>query len=119
LSLKLFVDEDSQDKIFVKLLRIAGHDVLTVNEAGMNGKPDPVVLDYARSQNRLLFSFNCNDFKALHKENPTHPGILVVHHESDFSKNMSYQDIVRAIANLEAANIPIANQFLSLNHWNY
>jgi hypothetical protein len=34
-------------------------------------------------------------------------------------KNMKLREIVKAIANLEAANIPLANQFISLNHWNY
>jgi hypothetical protein len=32
---------------------------------------------------------------------------------------MSRQDIDKAIANLEAAKIPLQNQFISLNHWNY
>jgi hypothetical protein len=32
---------------------------------------------------------------------------------------MSFKAIVRAIANLEAAKVPLANQFISLNHWNY
>jgi hypothetical protein len=32
---------------------------------------------------------------------------------------MSYQAIVQAIANLEAANYTIENQFVILNQWNY
>jgi hypothetical protein len=51
--------------------------------------------------------------------NPFHPGILAVYRSANSSKNMDRKDIVRAIANLEAANIPIANQFISLNYWNY
>jgi hypothetical protein len=38
---------------------------------------------------------------------------------SNSSENMSRQAIVRTIANLEATNIPLANQFISLNQWNY
>ena len=113
------MDEDSQDKLLVGFLRRAGHDVLTVNEVGLTGQPDPMVLNYARQNNRLLFTFNCDDFEALHEANPIHPGILVVYHNDDFSKDMSFFAIVRAIANLEAANIPLANQFISLNQWNY
>ncbi len=119
MSLKLFIDEDSQDRILVKLLRNAGHDVVTVNEVGMNGQPDPVIFAYAREKNRLLFTFNCDDFEALHLAKPNHPGILVVYQEADFSKNMSYKEIVTAITNIEASGIPLANQFISLNHWNY
>ena len=113
------MDEDSQDKILVRLLRRAGHDVITVNEVGLTGQQDPVVLDYARQTQRLLFTFNCDDFQALHDANPNHPGILVVYHNDDFSKDMGFKAIVRAIANLENANIPLANQFISLNQWNY
>ncbi|WP_334907623.1 DUF5615 family PIN-like protein [Nostoc sp.] len=49
MSLKLLIDEDSQAKRLVNLLQNAGHDVITVNEAGLMSKPDSVVLDYARA----------------------------------------------------------------------
>jgi hypothetical protein len=32
---------------------------------------------------------------------------------------MSYQGIVKAIANLEKANYALENQFVILNQWNY
>ena len=119
MSLQLLLDEDAQDKRLVRMLRLAGHEVITVNETGLAGQLDSIILDYARTQNCLLFTFNCDDFQALHEANPRHPGILVVYHNDDFSKDMSFKAIVRAIANLEAANLPLANQFISLNYWNY
>ena len=119
MSLHLLIDEDSQAKSLVSLLKKAGHDVITANEASLAGKIDSLVLDYARGENRVLLTHNCDDFKALHQENPHHPGILVIYQNDLRSKNMSRQGIVRAIANLEAANIPLANQFISLNQWNY
>lgn len=119
MSLKLLIDEDSQAKVLIKMLRQAGHDVITVNEVGLIGQPDPVVLNYARENNRILLTHNCQDFQALHKANPLHPGILVIYENEDYSKDMSRQEIVRAIANLEAASFPLTNQFISLNQWNY
>jgi predicted nuclease of predicted toxin-antitoxin system len=119
LSLKLLVDEDTQDRLLVKLLRNAGHDVITVNESGLMGEADPVVLDYARANDRLLLTYNCGDFEALHQTFPTHPGLLVIYRDADRSKNMSFQEIVKAIANLEAAAVTLANQFIPLNQWNY
>lgn len=119
MSLKLFIDEDTQDKLLVKLLRNAGHDVVTVNEAGLMGKADPLVLDYAIEQDRLLLTYNCDDFEALHQKNSNHSGILAVYRDTNPSKNMNFKAILRAIANLEAASIPLANQFISLNQWNY
>lgn len=100
-------------------MRKAGHEVMTANEAGLAGKIDPIVLDCARKENRVLLTKNCDDFKVLHQVNSNHPGILVIYQNDFLSKNMNRQQVVRAIANLEAANISLANQFISLNHWNY
>ena len=101
------------------MLRVAGHNVITVNEVGLSGQPDPFVLNYARQNKRILLTRNCRDFEALHQENPRHPGILAIYENRDYSKDLSRREIVNAIANLEAANIPLANQFISLNQWNY
>jgi predicted nuclease of predicted toxin-antitoxin system len=119
LSLKLLIDEDSQDKLLVKFLLDAGYDLITANQAGLMGQSDSIVLNYAVNNNRVLLTLNCRDFKALHEANPTHPGILAVYRDFDLSKNMSFKAIVKAIANLEASGINFANQFISLNHWNY
>ena len=119
MSLKLLIDEDSQALPLVKTLRKAHHDVLTANEANLTGQPDNVVLEYATQNNRIVLTRNCRDFQALHNANPNHPGIFAVYQEANPLKKMSRQDIVKAIANLEAAKIPLQNQFISLNHWNY
>jgi predicted nuclease of predicted toxin-antitoxin system len=101
------------------LLRKAGHDLVTVNELGLVGQPDSVILAYAKQQNRILLTHNCQDFKLLHQQDPNHPGILLVYRDTEASKNMSRQNIVQAITNLEAASIPLSNQLFSLNQWNY
>ena len=119
MSLRLLLDEDSQAKYLVKLLQIAGHDVVIANSAGLMNCPDSSVLDYARQDNRVLLTRNCSDFQGLHQANPEHCGILAVYQDFDPSKNMSYQAIVKAIANLEAADYPIKNQFVIVNQWNY
>lgn len=119
MSLRLLLDEDSQAKLLVDLLRNANHDVMTVNEANLMGKPDSVVLDYARKNLRLLLTRNCNDFLILHKLNNQHPGILAVYQNFDFTKNMSYQDIVKSITNLEASAVSFENDFICLNQWQY
>ena len=119
MSLKLLVDEDSQAKILVVLLRKAGQDVLTVNEANLSGEDDSVVFNFAVREQRLILTRNYLDFQELHETIPEHPGILVVCQDDDLFKDMSFKEIVKSIANLEAAKIPLANQFISLNHWNY
>jgi predicted nuclease of predicted toxin-antitoxin system len=119
LALSLLLDEDSQAKVLVKVLVDAGHDVLTVNEAGISGVPDEKVLDYARECNRVILTRNCSDFRELHQLNAMHPGILSVYQEADRSKNMNYQSIVTAIHNLIEAKLDVSGQFVILNQWNY
>lgn len=119
MSLKLFIDEDTQDKLLVKFLRNAGHDVITVNEAQLSGQPDEVVLNYAHENQRILLTLNCSDFENLHLSTPTHSGIFAIYRDPNLSKDMSFKTIVKAIANLEASMIPLTNQFIALNHWNY
>ena len=70
---KLLIDEDSQAKVLVTLLKQAGYDVLTVNEAGLSGQPDSVVFEYACLEGRLVLTRNYDDFQALHEANPIHP----------------------------------------------
>ncbi|MGB3613824.1 MAG: DUF5615 family PIN-like protein [Elainellaceae cyanobacterium] len=97
----------------------AGHDVLTINEADLSGAPDSRVLKYASYHNRALLTRNCNDFYSLSEENSSHSGILAIYQYAEVVKNMSYQAIVKAIANLEASDLDLANQFIVLNQWNY
>ena len=119
MSLRLLIDEDIQAKPLVSLLRKSGHDVETANEAGLSGKEDFLVLDYARVKNRILLTQNCDDFEALHRANSEHPGIFAVYQNNDRSKDMSRKELVKAIANIEMAGITLTNQFISLNQWNY
>lgn len=119
MSLNLLVDEDSQAKYLVNLLKSAGHDVLTVNEAKLSGASDLTVFNYAREQGRVLMTHNCDDFQDIHQSNRAHPGILAIYQNMDPKKNMSYQAIVSAIQNLEAASLELEGQFIVLNQWDY
>jgi len=119
LSLRLLLDEDSQAKKLVNLLQHEGHDILTVNQAGLMGKADSIVLDCARQEGRILLTRNCDDFCNLHTANSSHPGILAVYQDPNPAKNLSYAKIVTAIANLEATDFDLKGQFIPLNQWNY
>ncbi|MGG6239959.1 DUF5615 family PIN-like protein [Nodosilinea sp. AN01ver1] len=119
MSLALLLDEDSQAKYLISLLKAAGHDVQTINEAGIGGVSDDAVLDYATQQSRVLLTRNCSDFLDLHQVPFAHSGILAVYQDAEPAKNMSYRAIATAIGNLETSGVPIANQFIVLNQWNY
>lgn len=110
---------DSQAKYLVSLLKAAGHDVLTIKEMGISGAPDDQVLESASQHNRVLLTRNCDDFYKLHQKNPAHSGIVAIYQNSENSKNMSYQAIVKGIENIQASGLNLASQFIPLNQWNY
>lgn len=119
MSFRLLIDEDSQAKALVGLLRAAGHNVITVNEMEMAGISDEEVLEQACKQNRVVLTRNHKDFLALHNSNPSHPGILTVGKDDAPEKNMLYRDIVKAIANIENLQIAMTGMLFSLNQFRY
>lgn len=115
--MRLLVDEDTQARTLVRLLREAGHDVLTVDEAGLRSLADDEVLTRAIDENRVLLTRNCGDFLVLSSRVREHPGILGIYQDANMAKNLAYPGIVRAIANLEEAGVSLFGEFLSLNAW--
>lgn len=93
--------------------------MLTVKEASLTSRTDGAVLNYAKQQNRVVLTRNCDDFLRLHQAQPIHLGILAIYQNADLDRNMSYQAVARAISNLEAAGYLLDNQFIVLNQWSY
>lgn len=62
-------------------LRNLGVDVLTALEAGTINAPDAMQLEFATSQQRVLYSYNVGDFYGLHSEflgrGKSHAGIVL------------------------------------------
>lgn len=117
MSLRILVDEDTQARRLVEMLRAGGHDVLTIGEAGVIGIPDASVIELARVQQRILLTRNCDDFLIIHQINPEHSGILAIYQDGDLIKNMSYTAIVKAIDNLQNTGLCLQGQFIVLNQY--
>jgi predicted nuclease of predicted toxin-antitoxin system len=66
---RLYSDEQFP-KVVSELLRMIGHDVLTVQEAGNAnlGIPDDEVLAFAVTNNRAVMTLNRQDFAQLHRQ---------------------------------------------------
>ncbi len=83
---RLFADEG-----FPRLVTVAvrkyGHDVLTVQEAGLAGRgtPDAAILTYALAQKRAVLTWNRRDFIRLHRQFTSHSGIVVCTEDANFS----------------------------------
>lgn len=119
LSLKIYLDDCAYTKKLVMFLRSAGHHVVTPADAGTSKVEDVVHFQFAVSQDLVLLTKNPKDFDDLHNANPRHPGILVIYQDNDPDRDMTLGDIVRSIANLETAGVPIPGNYHILNSWRY
>lgn len=82
---RLYADEQYPYPV-VEYLRILGHDVLTVQEAGRANQKiaDPDVLAFATNDNRTVVTQNRKDFIRLHSLQPEHAGIIVCTNDRDW-----------------------------------
>lgn len=71
----------------VERLRILGHDVLTIREAGKadQAMPDSALLEFATAQRRAVLTLNRLHFIRLHRQRPEHAGIIVCTFDRDFA----------------------------------
>lgn len=110
-------------KHLVAKLSLAGHDVVTVNDIGLKGKSDHAIFESAIELERIVITSNCSDFVALADEKLAqggiHPGVLLVYLYNSPSKDMTRDDIVQAIANLENTGVSLENTSHSLNKYKY
>ena len=94
----------------VEALRQLGHDVLTVREAGLDNQriPDADVLAYAVANARALLTINRRDFIRLHRQQPSHHGIIVCTEDADTDgQAQRIHDAINAAASLEGALIRV------------
>ncbi len=119
--MRLYVDDNLVDPHLVGLPRRAGHTVLLPADVGSAGASDPKHFLHSIRQAHALLSANYTDFEDLHDLvigcGGQHAGVLLVRFDNDPKRDMKPGDIVRAIANLEACGLPIANELHVLNHW--
>jgi predicted nuclease of predicted toxin-antitoxin system len=119
--MKLYLDDDMASPLLARLLRNAGHDVQMPADVGLRGEDDPVHFRRATLNGRTIITGNHDDFLRLHELvidlGGHHMGVLAVRKDNDPKRDMNSQAIVRALRNLLAANAPVADQFIVLNHW--
>lgn len=80
---RLYADEDFPEAA-VESLRILGHDVRTVREAGRQGHDDLTVLTDATADSRSVLTHNRRDFLRLHRHLAgMHGGIIACTRDND------------------------------------
>lgn len=119
--MRLYLDDDTTSRLLVRLLNRAGHDDRLPIDIGVAGRNDAVHLTHAVLESRVLLTYNHDDFEELHNlvraAGGHHPGILAVRRDNNPKRDLEQKGVVRALAKLMAAGVPLADQFTILNHW--
>jgi predicted nuclease of predicted toxin-antitoxin system len=98
---KLYADEQFPRQV-VESLRVFGHDVLTVQEAGKANLKitDVEVLAFAIQEKRAVLTLNRYDFLKIHYRQPNHYGIIICRNDRDW-ENLAMR-INIALASLDS-----------------
>jgi predicted nuclease of predicted toxin-antitoxin system len=117
----LYLDDCADDDRLIAFLQNAGYTVISPRQVGTRATDDDIHLDYATQHGCVLITYDTDDFLDLHTDyqaqGRTHSGIFLIYRENVKSKDMPPQDIIRAIGNLLASGLSIANEVHVLNHW--
>jgi predicted nuclease of predicted toxin-antitoxin system len=78
---RLYFDVDAMERAVIQGLRTRGVDAITAQEVGAADWDDEEQLEFACSQERVLFTFNASDFGRIHSEwlaqGKSHAGIIL------------------------------------------
>ena len=121
MSLRIYLDDCAYSRRLRGILERAGHDVETPGDLAppLTGVDDEVHFAHARAQGRVVLTYNAVDFLRLHRQTPEHPGILVVYQDNDPRKDMTYEEIARAVTNLLGQAETLAGGFWVLNSYRW
>ena len=114
--IRLHFDADSMQRGVLAGLRARGVDATTALEAGMADGSDEEQLEFARSQGRVLFTFNASDFCRIHAEllaeGKSHAGIVVAPQQR-YSIGERVRRLLKLIAAKTAEQMRDQLEFLS------
>ena len=98
--MKFLIDEDLSPKVAERLRIEGGLDVIHVRERDLLGKPDPIILQRAYEEDRILVTANVKDFQRLARARELHPGI-VLFLAGSLSRDEQLALLYKAVAELE------------------
>lgn len=106
---RLFADENFPLPVVEELRRL-GHNVLTIQEAGMANQrfPDDAVLDFASGDDRAVLTLNRKHFVRLHNTSSDHAGVIACTLDLDFASQAGrIHEAVESRGSLDGALIRI------------
>ena len=119
--MNIYLDDDHDADILIGLLQQAGHNVISPRSVGTSGLSDKRHMSYSADNDYILLTGNARDFIGLSQKwlaaGKHHPGILIVYKENNPKRDMTPQQIARAVSNIEQSGLPLANACHNLNFW--
>ncbi len=114
--IRLYTDEDSNQRAVVQALRERQVDVITSLEANRLRYPDYNQLVWATEQERMIYSSNVRDFYRLHSEflmdGQLHAGIFLIQQQR-FSVGEQLRGILNLLKTKSAEEMQNQVEFLS------
>ncbi|WP_414542214.1 DUF5615 family PIN-like protein [Nostoc sp. CCY0012] len=115
--IRLYLDEDAESHRLLQALRVRNVDVVTVTEVGMISRNDPDQLNWALTNQRVIYTFNLKDFYRLHtlllESGESHAGIILA--QQGYSIGEQMRRLLKIIAAKSAEEMQ--NQVEFLNAW--
>jgi hypothetical protein len=119
--MRIYIDEDLAAALLGRLLQTAGARCRYPDGRGHARSFGRHSAHAWHSRDRVCLTANYDDYEELHllvrEARGTHAGIMVVRHDNDPTRDLTAKGVVAAIRTLEAAGVPIANEYIILNHW--
>jgi predicted nuclease of predicted toxin-antitoxin system len=109
----LLLDENAESGWFASCLRKAGHDIACLRDLVPKGASDRGVLELAAHEQRVLYTRDRDSFD-LSISATGHPGIIL-EFVTGTPGDMSYAQIVEAIAVIESRYPDLSNQVIIVN----
>lgn len=121
MSLRLYLDECCAARTLRELLVRAGHNVETPIDVrpSLIGAADKAQLTHATATERLLLTTNPDHFQRLHESHPNHFGVIGVYQDGNRAKDMTWPEVVKALANLESTGMDLRGTFVILNKYRW
>lgn len=121
--MRVYLDNNLDSNELLGLLQQSGHDAVSPRTVGTPGIADEEHLRYASSNSLVIITANALDFIELQErwqiQQQQHSGILIVFLENNPGRDMAFQEIARAVTQIEGSGIPLANRWHNLNFWRW
>ncbi len=102
MSLRFHLDEDvTEYPALTAALLARGIDMTNCLTAGLRSAGDEDHLDFATRNGRVLVTHNVRDFARLHRDRPTHAGIVCIH-----QRTMKLGEMIRCLVEQDEYHEP-------------